>query len=235
MTTAIRFSRQNDAGLRASNTQYWENLALVVVLVSESKALYYGRIIIYLGKTTNRKHLFFPSIPALRLLWPGFENEIFQSSLRKQPTFLDATNDGVPAKWRLRSECRASILLTCRYPDLRWASDWLKHISHEARPIKTTARPGWGYVIGMVFLRSFLGRHFEGESRNAGRFCTHILVLQRVFTFWTLLYVFLFSAAADAFKGQVRVINKNYTTSLSDNTSPEYQQLANETCSEVRN
>ena len=60
MTTAIRFSRQNDAGLRASNTQYWENIALVVVLVSESKALYYGHIIIYLGKTTNRNHLFFP-------------------------------------------------------------------------------------------------------------------------------------------------------------------------------
>ena len=133
MTTAIRFSGQNDAGLRASNTQYWENLALVVVLVSESKVLFYGRIIIYLDKTTDRNHLFFSSIPALRLLWPGFENEIFQSSLRKQPTFLDATNDGVPAKWRLRSECRASILMTCRYPDLRWASDWLKHISHEAR------------------------------------------------------------------------------------------------------
>ena len=77
MPTAIRFSRQNDAGLRASNTQYWENLALVVVLVSESKALYYGRIIIYLGKTTNRNHLFVPSIPALRLLWPGFETKYF--------------------------------------------------------------------------------------------------------------------------------------------------------------
>ena len=35
MTTAITFSRQNDAGSRASNTQYWENLFLVVVLISE--------------------------------------------------------------------------------------------------------------------------------------------------------------------------------------------------------
>ena len=41
MTTAILFSRQTDAGSRMSNTQYWENLVLVVVLVSESKALYY--------------------------------------------------------------------------------------------------------------------------------------------------------------------------------------------------
>ena len=41
MTTATTFSRQNDIGSRMSNTQYWENLVLVVVLVSESKALYH--------------------------------------------------------------------------------------------------------------------------------------------------------------------------------------------------
>ena len=40
MTTAITFSRQNDVGSRACTTQYWENIVLVVVLVSESKALY---------------------------------------------------------------------------------------------------------------------------------------------------------------------------------------------------
>ena len=38
---ATTFSRQNDAGSRASNTQNWEILVLVVVLASESKALYY--------------------------------------------------------------------------------------------------------------------------------------------------------------------------------------------------
>ena len=42
MTTATTFSRQNAAGSRVSNTQYWENLVLLVVLVSESKALYCG-------------------------------------------------------------------------------------------------------------------------------------------------------------------------------------------------
>ena len=41
MTTAITFSRQNDAGSRVSKTQDWENLLLVIVLVSESKALQY--------------------------------------------------------------------------------------------------------------------------------------------------------------------------------------------------
>ena len=41
MTTVSRFSRQNDLGLRALNVVLWENLVIVVVLVLESKALYY--------------------------------------------------------------------------------------------------------------------------------------------------------------------------------------------------
>ena len=41
MTTATTFSRQNDAASRASTTYYWENLVLVVVLVLESKGLWY--------------------------------------------------------------------------------------------------------------------------------------------------------------------------------------------------
>ena len=39
LTTAISFFRQNDAGSHVGNTRYWGNLVLVVVLVSESKAL----------------------------------------------------------------------------------------------------------------------------------------------------------------------------------------------------
>ena len=39
------------------------------------------------------------------------------SSLRKQPTFGDATT-GFPAKWRLRNKRRNSILMTRHYPDL---------------------------------------------------------------------------------------------------------------------
>ena len=39
MTKAITFSRQNDVGSRARNTQYWENQVLVVVLVLKFKAL----------------------------------------------------------------------------------------------------------------------------------------------------------------------------------------------------
>ena len=40
MTTAIAFSRQNDAGSRTNTANYWENLVLVVVLVLDSKAPY---------------------------------------------------------------------------------------------------------------------------------------------------------------------------------------------------
>ena len=40
MTTAIMFSRQNDTGSGVSNTLYWQNLVLVVLLVLESEALY---------------------------------------------------------------------------------------------------------------------------------------------------------------------------------------------------
>ena len=40
MTMVARFSRQNDAGLRALTVVLRENLVVVVVLVLESKALY---------------------------------------------------------------------------------------------------------------------------------------------------------------------------------------------------
>ena len=41
MTTATTFSRPSDATSRASTTYYWKNIVLVVVLVLESKGLYY--------------------------------------------------------------------------------------------------------------------------------------------------------------------------------------------------
>ena len=57
-------------------------------------------------------------------------------SLRKQPTFGDATT-GFPAKWTLRNEYRNSILMTCHYPDLGSAFDWLNQISHASRPTRS--------------------------------------------------------------------------------------------------
>ena len=49
-------------------------------------------------------------------------------SLSKEPTFRYATT-GFPAKWHLENECRNSILMTCHYPDLGSASDWLNKIN----------------------------------------------------------------------------------------------------------
>ena len=65
------------------------------------------------------------------------ENTLKIYSLRKQPTFCDATT-GFPTKRRLRNERRNSILMTLHYSDLSSASDWLNQISHTARPIRST-------------------------------------------------------------------------------------------------
>ena len=82
-------------------------------------------------------------------------------SLRKKPTFRDGTN-GFPAKWGLRNEHRNSIMMTRHYSDLGSASDWLKQISHAARPIKSTTqiwvvtRHQYG-ISALVFQTSFRG------------------------------------------------------------------------------
>ena len=62
--------------------------------------------------------------------------------LQNQPLFvlLCSLYDVFPAKWRLRNDCRNSILMTCRFRDLSSASDWLKQISLAARPIRSTTQ-----------------------------------------------------------------------------------------------
>ena len=60
-------------------------------------------------------------------------------SQRKQPIFLHATTSFF-VKWRLRNERRNSIHMMRYYKDLGSASDWLKQISHAARPIRSTAQ-----------------------------------------------------------------------------------------------
>ena len=85
-----------------------------------------------------------------------FVSSLSNSSLRKQPTFWDATT-GFPAKWSAKwNALRNSILMTRHYLDLfgwKFASTKQKHYSH---------------------LRSFLRCHFVGKtvvaSRNFGCF-----------------------------------------------------------------
>ena len=54
-----------------------------------------------------------------------------------QTTFRDATN-GFPAKWRLRSERRNSILMTRQCQDLANASDWSCRLWNLLQPIRGT-------------------------------------------------------------------------------------------------
>ena len=58
-------------------------------------------------------------------------------SLNKTLTFCDTT-PGFLMKWRLTKQCRNSILMTCHFPNLDSASDWLKQISQVAWPIRST-------------------------------------------------------------------------------------------------
>ena len=55
------------------------------------------------------------------------------------------------------------------YPDLGSASDWLKQISHRARPIRSTTQ-----ITSMEYLCSFLRHQFVGKpvvvSQNVGCF-----------------------------------------------------------------
>ena len=67
----------------------------------------------------------------------GWRHLTGSANLTKQPAFHDSST-GFPAKWRPSNEHRNSILMTCYYPDLGGASDWLKQISIAAQPIRST-------------------------------------------------------------------------------------------------
>ena len=89
-------------------------------------------------------------------------------SLRKQPSFRDATT-GFPAKWRLRNECRNSILITRHYPDLGIASDWLNQISDQSEALPRSPN-------GSCFLRLV-----SGERVNYLRKVRKIIILDSGF------------------------------------------------------
>ena len=89
------------------------------------------------------------------------------NSLRKQPTFCDASTD-FPANWR-RNERRNSILMTRHYPDLVSTSDWSCRVENLLWPIICTYQI-WAVTLhSMQFLRSFLRRHFAGKPVVASR------------------------------------------------------------------
>ena len=81
---------------------------------------------------------------------------------------------GFPAKWRLRNDCRNSILMMCHYLDLCSASDWSCHQRICFNQSEAPSRSGEWHVISMEFLQSFLSLHFKVKPvmalRNVGCF-----------------------------------------------------------------
>ena len=61
------------------------------------------------------------------------------ASLRKQPTFGDATSS-FPAKWRVRNGRRNSIPMTRLYPDMGSASDWSCRVGNLIQAIRRTTQ-----------------------------------------------------------------------------------------------
>ena len=103
-----------------------------------------------------------------------------------KPTFCDAVT-GFPAKWRLRNKRRNSILMTCHYPDLGSASDWLRQISHAAWPIRSTIEiwvvPRHQYGISTLVSQT----SFRGETNGGvAKFC---LFLHTSFFFFFFFFL----------------------------------------------
>ena len=95
-------------------------------------------------------------------LWEPPPNWV-NHNLSKQQTFRDATT-GFPAKLRLRNEHRNSILMTPHYLDISSAFDWLKQISHAARPIRNTTQI-WVVTRHQHGISAFISRtSFRGET-----------------------------------------------------------------------
>ena len=95
---------------------------------------------------------------------PSLFNSLVQlrNSLRKQPTFGDATT-GFPTKGCQRNERRNSILMTCHYPDLGSASDWPCCMGNLIQPIRGTSQIWVETHHQYEFLHSFPRHHLAGK------------------------------------------------------------------------
>ena len=102
--------------------------------------------------------------------WPYLspKNVIFYTSLRKQPTFHDATSV-FPAKWRLKKRAKKFILMTHHYPNLGSDSDRLYRVRNLIQPIRRTTQ------IWVETLWNFCARFsdviWRGVSGMAGSPC----------------------------------------------------------------
>ena len=105
-------------------------------------------------------------------------SRLMLGSLRKQPTFGDATAC-FPSKWRLKKKHRNSILITRHYQDLGSASDWSCRVRNLIQPIRSTTQiwvltrhsSVWNFC---ACFSGFIGFHLERKavvaSPNVGWF-----------------------------------------------------------------
>ena len=132
-------------------------------------------------KPAPPQHTVDPSNFALTTVFKSsWNNYIFQrvfenNSLRKQPTFGDATTV-YPAKWRLRNERINSTLMMRHYSqDLDSASDWSYRVGNLIQPIRSTTqisvvtRHQYG-ISALVSQTSFGGETSGNENNNLRKF-----------------------------------------------------------------
>ena len=121
--------------------------------------------------------------------WPctGFDGGLF---LRRRNTFAFGRARTGKEEWLVTLD-RNSILMTRHNPDLGSASDWLKQISHAARPIRSTTqiwvvtRHQYG-ISALVSQTSFRGET-SGDIAKRQLFSQAKTVQYIPGGFWTIL------------------------------------------------
>ena len=106
--------------------------------------------------------------------WRGFFSSVNYNnvSLRKQPTFGDATT-GFLTKWRLRNECWNSILMMRHYPDLGNASDLIGRAASQIyfnQPAQAAPDPRHQYGISALVSQTSFGGETSGSVANCRLF-----------------------------------------------------------------
>ena len=91
------------------------------------------------------------------------------NSLRKQPTFRDATTN-FPAKCHLRKERRNSTLMTRHYPDLVSASNWSCRVGNLFQLIRSTTQI-WVMTRHQYMKLVFQGPRKQGTRHLLQNFC----------------------------------------------------------------
>ena len=148
------------------------------------------------------------------IIFDKFRKDFFRS-MKKQPTFRDAITC-FSAKWRLRKDCRNSILMVCHYPDQGSAFDWSCRVVNLLQPIRSTTQI-WvvtrhQYGISAVLTQmSFRGETSGCVANLSGYYSVNDndwkdIDISTVLTSWTSVFVdwFLLLANCDNMIGTLK-------------------------------